>query len=77
MLCVIYLHYHPHISIDSAFGRKNNNNKWLYLSEKERRTKFDRGIKPNARPVIMLVPFGPVDFVIIYGDRQLHIAVPL
>jgi hypothetical protein len=38
------------------------------LSEKEWRTKFDRGIKPNARPVIVLVPFGPVDFLFEIND---------
>lgn len=38
------------------------------LSEKEWRTKYDRGIKPNARPVIVLVPFGPVDFFFEIND---------
>lgn len=38
------------------------------LSEKEWRTKFDRGIKPNARPVMVLVPFGPVDFLFEIND---------
>lgn len=38
------------------------------LSEKEWRRKYDRGIKPNARPVIVLVPFGPVDFLFEIND---------
>ena len=38
------------------------------LSEKEWRKKYDRGIKPNARPVIVLVPFGPVDFLFEIND---------
>lgn len=38
------------------------------LSEKEWRSKYDRGIKPNARPLIVLVPFGPVDFLFDIND---------
>ncbi|MBR4886704.1 MAG: hypothetical protein IKU16_05440 [Muribaculaceae bacterium] len=38
------------------------------LSEKEWRNKYDRGIKPNARPLIVLVPFGPVDFLFEIND---------
>lgn len=38
------------------------------LSENEWRRKYDRGIKPNARPVIVLVPFGPVDFLFEISD---------
>jgi len=38
------------------------------LSEKEWFRKYDRGIKPNARPVIVLVPFGPVDFLFEIND---------
>lgn len=38
------------------------------LSEKEWRKKYDRGIKPNARPLIVLVPFGPVDFLFEIND---------
>lgn len=38
------------------------------LTEKEWRNKYDRGIKPNARPLIILVPFGPVDFLFEISD---------
>lgn len=38
------------------------------LSEKEWHKKYDRGIKPNARPLIVLVPFGPVDFLFEIND---------
>lgn len=41
------------------------------LSEKEWRNKYDRGIKPNARPQIVLVPFGPVDFLFEINDTYL------
>ena len=33
------------------------------LTKQEWKKKFDRAIKPNARPIIVLVPFGPVDFL--------------
>lgn len=38
------------------------------LTGKEWRRRFDRGIKPNARPLIVLVPFGPVDFLFEISD---------
>ncbi len=38
------------------------------LSAKDWRIYYDRGIKPNARPLIILVPFGPVDYVFEIGD---------
>lgn len=38
------------------------------LSEKEWRNRYDRGIKPNARPLIVLVPFGPVEFLFEIND---------
>ncbi len=38
------------------------------LSEKEWRNRYDRAIKPNARPLIVLVPFGPVDFLFEIND---------
>ena len=38
------------------------------LTEKEWRNRYDRGIKPNARPLIILVPFGPVDFLFEISD---------
>lgn len=38
------------------------------LSEKEWRNRYNRGIKPNARPLIVLVPFGPVDFLFEISD---------
>ena len=30
--------------------------------------KYDRGIKEDARPIVILVPFGPVDFLFEVGD---------
>lgn len=38
------------------------------LSESEWRNRYDRGIKPNAIPIIVLFPFGPVDFLFEIGD---------
>ena len=38
------------------------------LSEFEWRKKFDRYIKPNARPIIVMIPFGPVDFLFDISD---------
>lgn len=38
------------------------------LSEKEWRNGYKRGVKPNARPLIVLVPFGPVDFLFEIND---------
>ncbi len=33
------------------------------LSEEEWLEEFHRNIKPNAQPLVILVPFGPVDFL--------------
>lgn len=38
------------------------------LTENEWRKKYDRGIKPNSRPVIILLPFGPVDYLFDIND---------
>ena len=38
------------------------------LTEAEWRNKYNRKIKPNARPVIVLVPFGPVDYLFEISD---------
>ena len=38
------------------------------LSEFDWRKKFDRYIKPNARPIIVMIPFGPVDFLFDISD---------
>lgn len=38
------------------------------LTEKQWHDKYQRSIKPNARPLIILVPFGPVDFVFDISD---------
>lgn len=38
------------------------------LREDEWEKKFNRGIKPNARPLIILIPFGPVSFVFDISD---------
>ena len=38
------------------------------LTQEEWRKKYDREIKPNARPIIILVPFGPVDFLFDVSD---------
>lgn len=40
------------------------------LKEHEWKTRFDRGIKPNAQPLIILVPFGPVDYLFEIGDTE-------
>lgn len=40
------------------------------LREDEWRKRFSRIIKPNAQPLIVLVPFGPVDFLFEIGDTQ-------
>lgn len=63
--CVRLRHLAPYNSMLVEIQRPGA----LYvLSEKEWRTRFDRGIKPNARPVIVLVPFGPVDFLFEIND---------
>lgn len=38
------------------------------LNEAEWYRRFNRGINPNARPVIILVPFGPVDYLFELSD---------
>lgn len=40
------------------------------LSEKEWHEKFDRVINPNARPLIVLFPFGPVEFLFEISDTH-------
>jgi hypothetical protein len=63
--CVRLRHLAPYNAMLVEIQRPGAN---YVLSEKEWRTKFDRGIKPNARPVIVLVPFGPVDFLFEIND---------
>lgn len=63
--CVRFRHLAPYNAMLVEIQRPGA----LYvLSEKEWRKKFDRGIKPNARPLIVLVPFGPVDFLFEIND---------
>lgn len=38
------------------------------LNENDWKYKFDRGIKNNARPIIILIPFGPVDYMFEISD---------
>lgn len=38
------------------------------LTEKQWKDRYRRNIKPNARPMIILVPFGPVEFVFDISD---------
>lgn len=38
------------------------------LRASEWKKKYDRGIKEDARPIVILVPFGPVDFLFEVGD---------
>ena len=40
------------------------------LHESEWMEKFNRHIKPNAQPLIILVPFGPVDFLFEISDTE-------
>ena len=40
------------------------------LTESEWMDKYQRSLKPNARPLVILVPFGPVDFVYDISDTQ-------
>ena len=40
------------------------------LREEEWRTQFNRHLKPNAQPLIILFPFGPVDFLYEIGDTE-------
>lgn len=40
------------------------------LREREWRKEFNRSIKPNAQPLVILVPFGPVDFLFEIGDTE-------
>lgn len=40
------------------------------LRENEWRKRFNRIVKPNAQPLIVLVPFGPIDFLFEIGDTQ-------
>lgn len=37
-------------------------------TERQWKEKYGRNVKPNARPIIILVPFGPVEFVFDIGD---------
>lgn len=43
--------------------------KWV-LREKEWQDQFNRNLKPNAQPLIILVPFGPVDYLFEIGDTE-------
>ncbi len=38
------------------------------LRESEWKSRYNRCLKPNAQPLIILVPFGPVDYVFEIGD---------
>lgn len=40
------------------------------LSEQEWLKRYNRTIKPNAQPLVVLVPFGPVDFLFEISDTQ-------
>ena len=43
--------------------------RWV-LRERDWFDKFHRTIKPNAQPLIILVPFGPVDYLFEIGDTE-------
>ncbi len=40
------------------------------LTARDWKSMFDRGIKPEATPVVILIPFGPVQFVFDLGDTE-------
>lgn len=40
------------------------------LKEQDWKRKFHRRIKPNAQPLIILVPFGPIDYLFEIGDTE-------
>lgn len=40
------------------------------LSEREWEKKYNRKIKTNARPIIILIPFGPIDVIFDIGDTM-------
>ena len=63
--CVRFRHLAPFNSMLVEIQRPGA----LYvLTEEEWRKKYDRGIKPNSRPVIILLPFGPVDYLFDISD---------
>ena len=43
--------------------------RWV-LRKKEWERDFHRSLKPNAQPLIILVPFGPVDYLFEIGDTE-------
>ncbi len=63
--CVRFRHLAPYNAMLVEIQRPSAR---YVLTEKEWKTKYDRGIKPNARPIIILVPFGPVDFLFEISD---------
>lgn len=63
--CARFRHLAPYNAMLVELQRPNA---MYMLSEKEWQERFDRGIKPNSRPLIILVPFGPVDYLFDISD---------
>lgn len=63
--CVRFRHLAPFNSMLVEIQRPGA---LFVLTEEVWRKKYDRGIKPNSRPVIILLPFGPVDFLFDISD---------
>jgi len=65
-----FINRFPKLSPFNAFliHMQNSGVKVVLNSSKWR--KYNRTIKPYARPLVILVPFGPVDFVYDYSDTE-------
>ena len=57
-----------HAPFNTALVYAQNPNCFYYATAKQWRKRFRREIRNNARPLIILFPFGPVDFVYDYED---------